>query len=224
MSKCYDAVLLLIGRRRDQMNFFKTTTAIACTSLSIASTTVLGDISAISQTEYSGNWAITSVYLQSDDSAQLLNIFNSEVADFYYNHADLYAGQGGQWNSSHMLYIPGFTDPTLDSYVTIDGNIGNDTITALDPGWGNTGENYFSNGGGWYTGDGSINLYMNDGIKIAQFVYDAALTDNFYFNGTAGYKDNNGQVQFHDFQVAVPAPGALGLIALAGIIRKRRTA
>jgi hypothetical protein len=171
----------------------------------------------------------------------VLNAFHitlvSGGASFY--HADALNGgvlgnAAGTWNPQFVL-VPG----AMDSYVCIGGGEGfaSGNSTAADPDWGAAGFNTAqipygdgTNGPGWFNQNppnlqGRVNGQGQ--VKLGQFVIsmaDDALTTVIRLK--VGY--NNGQgggVQFGDANFtlgAIPAPGAVALLGLAGLAGRRR--
>ena len=76
--------------------------------------------------------------------------------------------------------------------------------------------------GGYFDSDpGSGAFDSGSGILIAQLT--VASGEDVTFGGTASFNSDTGDLSFGEFSVTtVPAPGALALIGLAGLGRRRR--
>ena len=169
----------------------------------------------------------------------VLNAFHislvSGSTSFY--HADALNGGvssnvAGTWNPQFVL-VPG----AMDSYVCIGGGEGfaSGNSTAADPDWGAAGFNAaqipYGNGNmgpGWFNQNppnlqGRVNAQGQ--VKLGQFVVasdaaDATIRLKLGFNNGQG-----GGVQFADSTFtlgAIPAPGAVALLGLAGLAGRRR--
>jgi len=169
----------------------------------------------------------------------VLNAFHitlvSGTTTFY--HADALNGGvtsavAGTWNPQFVL-VPG----AMDSYVCIGGGEGfaSGNSTAADPDWGAAGFNAaqipYGNGNmgpGWFNQNppnlqGRVNAQGQ--VKLGQFVVasdaaDATIRLKLGFNNGQG-----GGVQFADSTFtlgAIPAPGAVALLGLAGLAGRRR--
>ena len=116
-----------------------------------------------------------------------------------------------------------------DSYFTIGGQ----TDTSFSPGFlaDNTGADgsvvngssfTWENNGGYFDSDpGSGAFDSGSGILVAQLT--VASGEDITFGGTASYNSEAGDLTFASFSVTtVPAPGALALLGLAGLGRRRR--
>jgi hypothetical protein len=167
----------------------------------------------------------------------VLNAFHislvSGSTSFY--HADALNGgvigsAAGTWNPQFVL-VPG----AMDSYVCIGGGEGfaSGNSTAADPDWGVAGFNAaqipYGNGSmgpGWFNQNppnlqGRVNAQGQ--VKLGQFVVasDAASAT---IRLKLGYNDgvSGPDVQFADSTFAIPAPGAVALLGLAGLAGRRR--
>jgi hypothetical protein len=166
-----------------------------------------------------------------------ITLVGGKSKSFY--HADALNGgvigsAAGTWNPQFVL-VPG----AMDSYVCIGGGEGfaSGNSTAADPDWGaagfNTAQIPYGNGNagpGWFNQNppnlqGRVNAQGQ--VKLGQFVI--ALADDataMEIRLKLGY--NNGQgggVTFADstfFIGAIPAPGAVALLGLAGLTGRRR--
>ena len=80
----------------------------------------------------------------------------------------------------------------------------------------------WENNGGYFDSDpGSGAFDSGSGILVAQLT--VASGEDITFGGTASYNSEAGDLTFASFSVTtVPAPGALALLGLAGLGRRRR--
>ena len=177
----------------------------------------------------------------------VLNAFNfnrtdSNVTNMFY-HKDNASGNTGVLQTAFGTWNPALTgSATLnrpyDSYLTIGGLPTALNGTSADPSWGNpaswnrpdvpNGQN-----AGWFAPGGSIAGRVGqagnlaDSTRLGQFSI-ARDSDAGVWNMKIGY--NNGvagsAVQFAEstfsIGVAVPAPGAIALLGLAGLTGRRR--
>jgi hypothetical protein len=192
--------------------------------------TVATEVGGLTKYELFGNF--------SGATDTVLNAFHitlvSGSTSFY--HADALNGGvssnvAGTWNPQFVL-VPG----AMDSYVCIGGGEGfaSGNSTAADPDWGAAGFNAaqipYGNGSmgpGWFNqnppnNQGRVNAQGQ--VKLGQFV--VASDTEATIRLKLGY--NNGQgggVQFADANFtlgAIPAPGAVALLGLAGLTRRSR--
>jgi MYXO-CTERM domain-containing protein len=122
---------------------------------------------------------------------------------------DSYLTIGGQ--GMETSFSPGFLedngvgDPALGNYHVVRGS----SFT-----WANNGGYFDSNPGSGAFDTGS-------GVLIAQLT--VASGEDITFTGTASFNNADGNLSFANFAVTtVPAPGALALLGLAGLGRRRR--
>ncbi len=176
----------------------------------------------------------------------VLNAFNFNRTDAsqtnMFFHKDNASGNSGVLQTAFGTWNPALTGGVLnrpyDSYLTIGGLPTATNGTSADPSWGNplswnrpdvpNGQN-----AGWFAPGGSIAGRVGqagnlaDSTRIGQF---SIARDSFagVWNMKIGY--NNGvagsAVQFSEstfsIGVAVPAPGAIALLGLAGLTGRRR--
>jgi hypothetical protein len=183
-----------------------------------------------------------NVYAAFDDSSNaVLNIFGADIHTkdgLGFDHSD--AG-GGTWKPTLSLDIPGFADPTIDSYVTVGYGVGSEASTNgtsldpsfLDPTGGGLGP-YIPMDAGWYNGNPNNPQYAgSDGlVHLGQFVFETARVDAagafdfFVFNCEIGYNNGpgSGETFFGDGQYVwfIPAPGALAILGLGGLVTRHR--
>lgn len=173
------------------------------------------------------------IFLNFTSPADKLLAINGDVAGGYsaisYEGGELYnalfAGVLADDNGQYAAF-PGMEG---DSYFTIGGQ----TDTSFSPGFlaDNTGADgsvvngssfTWENNGGYFDSDpGSGAFDSGSGILVAQLT--VASGEDITFGGTASYNSEAGDLTFASFSVTtVPAPGALALIGLAGLGRRRR--
>ena len=207
-------------------------------NISSIAAVAVASVAASAQADFVGFEGVTSVndagnnvvmmYATFDsDQNVLLNVFDASVqADGEFIHSDVQIGAGGTWTPSASLDIPGFSDSSNDSFVTIGYGVGASAAmnsTALDP-------NFLASGGlgssiptdaGWYNGSPSTTI-SGGSILIGQFVFAGDLV--FSFSGSLGFKDNaaTSEVEFGSGSWSIPSPGALALLGLGGIVARRR--
>jgi len=175
----------------------------------------------------------------------VLNVFNFNRTDgsatnmFY--HKDNASYNGGVLSKQYGTWSPTLTGSAtlnrpFDSYLTIGGLPTATNTTNADPSWP-------AAGGGWNRPDvptgfnvgwfnsSPPNLQGRVGgagntatdVRLGQFVVDAG-ADGGTWNLKVGY--NNGvsgsPVQFAETTFALPAPGAIALLGLAGLAGRRR--
>lgn len=173
------------------------------------------------------------IFLNFTSPADKLLAVNGDVAGGYsaisYEGGELYnalfAGVLADDNGQYAAF-PGMEG---DSYFTIGGQ----TDTSFSPGFlaDNTGADgsvvngssfTWENNGGYFDSDpGSGAFDSGSGILVAQLT--VASGEDITFGGTASYNSEAGDLTFASFSVTtVPAPGALALLGLAGLGRRRR--
>ncbi|MEC8065509.1 MAG: hypothetical protein VX126_05575 [Planctomycetota bacterium] len=173
------------------------------------------------------------IFLNFTSPADKLLAINGDVAGGYsaisYEGGELYnalfAGVLADDNGQYAAF-PGMEG---DSYFTIGGQ----SDTSFSPGFlaDNTGADgsvvngssfTWENNGGYFDSDpGSGAFDSGSGILVAQLT--VASGEDITFGGTASYNSEAGDLTFASFSVTtVPAPGALALLGLAGLGRRRR--
>ena len=183
-----------------------------------------------------GNNVVQMFAVFENADAVALNIFNANVyvvgGEFIHN--DVQIGAGGTWNPTASLDIPGFSDSSNDSYVTIGYGVGADASlngTALDPGFGSGLGSTIPVGAGWYNGNpsneqvasefgGGFNGRSGYAVMLGQFVWSDGM--NFCFEGEIGYKSGAGTDIYFGSDVCFPTPGTLALLGLGGCATRRR--
>ncbi len=162
-----------------------------------------------------------------------MDVFTSDGLGF--NQSDTAFGTGGSFNPASTVDIPGFANSLIDSYVAMGAG-----AVALDPGFGDGSGTTVPSGAGWYNGNpavpataspftGEVDGLNGVGIRLGQFVVDSQRVVGdwtFTFSGQMGSSDSSGEVFFgsDSFVYAVPAPGALALLGLGGLVARRRRA
>ena len=185
-----------------------------------------------------GNNVVQMFAVYDNDDAVGLNVFNADIsASSDFIHSDVQAGAGGTWNPTASLDIPGFADSASDSYVTIGFGVGAAAAlngTSLDPGFAPTGGlgGTIPVGAGWFNGNptseqgvsafgGGIDGISGFAIMIGQFVWSG--DQIFSFSAEMGANSGAGtDVVFGEDTFVIPAPGALALLGLGGLVARRR--
>jgi hypothetical protein len=194
-----------------------------------------GEVSVNSQ----GNNVVQMFAVFDNASAVGLNVFNAEITnDGGFVQNDVQIGAGGSWLPSNSLDIPGFADSGNDSYVTIGYGVGAAAAsngTSLDPGFGTGLGGTVPSGAGWFNGNppseqvasafaGGTDGLSGFAVMIGQFVFAGDLV--FSFEAEMGSNSGAGsEVDFgQDLYTlpAIPAPGALALLGLGGLVARRR--
>jgi MYXO-CTERM domain-containing protein len=183
---------------------------------------------------FGGEWTTIDVYADfTDDSFAVLNVFNSDIfssdgAGFHHN--DLADAQGGSWKPSFSFDIAGAYDPMRDSYVTIGYGVGAAAAlnqTALDPGFGDGIGPDVPLNAGWFNLTPDNPQFASGGrLHVGHFVMAADREADFTMEAEIGYNTGAGTEVFFGEGIftTVPAPGALALLGLGGLIARRRRA
>ncbi len=170
----------------------------------------------------------------SDPGNVFLNIYNSTVVNgdgitsggFYHDDFASLSGGEGSWLPSQSADVAGLNSQ-YDSYVNAGyGDIGAANSTALDPNFLDNGNGlgaYLPATAGWYNGNPD-NVISGEKIHLGHFVMATSDVANFSFTASTGWKSNSGttEVQFGSGSWTVPAPGALALLGLGGLVGRRR--
>ena len=206
-------------------------TTVGLSVASFASADFLGFDGMVSTNSY-GNTVVTMYGVYDNSDAVVLNVFNADIAapgDFIHN--DVQAAAGGTWNPTASLDIPGFSDVSNDSFVTIGYGGGATDGTALDPSFGSGLGGTIPAGAGWYNGNpnnpqgvsafgGGAAGLSGYAAMLGQFVFSG---DVFVFEGDIGANTGPGSdVDFGSGLFEIPAPGALALLGLGGLVARRR--
>lgn len=189
----------------------------------------------IVSTNSEGNTVVQMYGVYDNSDAVALNVFNTDIgAPNGFIHNDVQVAAGGTWSPNASLDIPGFSDSSNDSYVTIGYGVGTEAASnssTLDPGFdGGLGGTIPVNAG-WFNGNptneqtvsafaGGVNGVSGFAIMIGQFVFTG---DIFVFEGEMAANEGAGtNVNFGSGFFEIPAPGALALLGLAGLTARRR--
>ena len=177
-----------------------------------------------------------------------LNIYNADIsAAGGFNQSDFtnLTGGSGSWDQGQSADLPALgIDSALDSFVT-----GADSIT-LDPEFGAGVGTTIPVNAGWYNGNPNNAVTGNFAqispidpedpfydpsfvssvyqVFVGQFVVASDVLDTFSFTASIGYKENadttttlfGGGTSSESF--VIPAPGALALLGLGGLMARRR--
>jgi hypothetical protein len=137
-------------------------------------------------------------------------------------HNDSSGLQGGAaWDPRHTLG----SQASSDSFVSINGITGANSVTMLDDVGSAAG---IADGAGWYSSGPLSAVGATYRVRIAQFAGNFANGNGFLASLEINYRDSMNSSStmsgFGTFLVgsAVPGPGALALVALAGLGRSRR--
>lgn len=176
----------------------------------------------------------------------VLNAFNfnrtdSNVTNMFY-HKDNSSGSAGHLQTSWGTWNPALTGSAVnspyDSYLTIGGLPSESNGTSADLSWGNP--DYWNRNDvpnnqnvGWFAPSGSIagrvgqSGNLADSVRLGQFSI-ARGSDAGVWNLRIGYNDGvaGSATQFAEttfsLGAAVPTPGAIALLGLAGLTGRRR--
>lgn len=137
-------------------------------------------------------------------------------------HADNSGMQtGAAWDPRHSLG----SQASRDSFVTVNGVIGSNSVTVLDDFGSAMG---IPNGAGWYSSGPIVAVGSTNRVRIAQFAGNFSNGNGFLAGLEINYRDSVNSTStmsgFGTFLIgsAVPGPGALALVAIAGLRRSRR--
>jgi hypothetical protein len=156
----------------------------------------------------------------------------------YYNSGVL-SQEFGTWNPSQTGSVP--NNRPFDSFLTIGGQATPTNTTNADPSWvsgGNADARSWNrpdlpNNGtlGWFNSNppnvqgrvGQLNNTATD-VRLGQFVLSSNDSAARTYTLTIGYNDGiaGSAVQFATNTFSLPAPGAVALIGLAGLVGRRR--
>jgi MYXO-CTERM domain-containing protein len=164
--------------------------------------------------------------------ATVLSIFDAtiEMSDGRtFNQADV---AGGSWDPKFSFDLPAAGSlPWVDSFVAIGGDPGSTNNTNLDPNFDPSTGGFVPEGAGWFTGapealqgrvDGDLRTFLGRFVvtnidAIGESISFSAMMSSNYGIGTGTYFDSGS-----DSWEIVPAPGALALLGLGGIVARRR--
>jgi predicted NBD/HSP70 family sugar kinase len=210
-------------------------TTIGLSVASIASADFIG-FDGIVSTNSAGTNVVMMYGVYDNDNAVVLNVFGADIgAPVEFNHSDVQIAAGGTWNPTASLDIPNFSDSSNDSYVTIGYGVGAAAATngtALDPGFNGGLGGTIPIGAGWYNGNpnnaqtvsafgGGLDGISGYAVLLGQFVFSGDLL--FEFTADIGANSGPGtEVVFGADTFIIPAPGALALLGLGGLVARRR--
>ena len=202
---------------------------------SIASADFIGFDGVVS-TNSQGNNVVQMYGVYDTSDAVVLNVFGADIgAPVGFTHNDVQVGNGGSWKPDASLDIPNFADSSNDSYVTVGYGVGADAGTngtALDPSFGTGLGGTIPVGAGWYNGNpnapqtveafgGGYDGLSGYAVMLGQFVFSGDLI--FEFTADIGANSGSGsEVVFGQDTFIIPAPGALALLGLGGLVARRR--
>ena len=160
---------------------------------------------------------------ESDDVIVSLNEFDLDEGTMSgIAHADQSGLQGGAaWDPRHTLG----TQASRDSFVSIDGLTGSASVTVIS-GFGSGSR--IADGASWSSSGALTAVGVTNRVRIAQFAGQFANGNGFLASLQIRYRDSLNSTTtmdgFGTFLIgsAVPGPGALALMALAGFRRSRR--
>lgn len=181
---------------------------------------------------------IYQVWAVFDNSSNVvLNCLQHEVLSGSVNalHTDSYLNDYdeavGHWNASYTSASTAATSNQYrDSYVTMTGKTGANSSTSLDPSFGpGFGPNGIPFHAGWYTANPAVPIVVGATMRIKQMQIALAAGDAGYTaNLGMGYKSSTASTTalwgWGTYTVGVPAPGAIALMGIAGLISRRRRA
>ena len=184
-------------------------------------------------------WQVIDMYAMFDtvNTEAVLNVFNADIStsdQLGFHHNDLADAQGGSWKPSFSFEVPNVYDPMRDSYVDVGYGVGALAAlnqTALDPNFGTGLGATIPFGAGWFNLTPDNPRWVGEnGLHIGHFVWDASRSDGnelgfFVFQADIGYNQGPGsEVSFGygEYVWEIPAPGAIALLGLGGLVARRR--
>lgn len=156
----------------------------------------------------------------------LLNVLKHAVTsgtmNALHNDTDSFFGGAGGWS-------PTFSNANLqgDSFVTASGLIGASSSTSLDPGFTSPTGPSIANGSGWFNSNPSSPIVVGSSLRVLIMqVAVAAGSAGYSASLEVGYKANPSDTTplFGSGTYTIPAPGALALLGVAGLMGRRRRA
>jgi MYXO-CTERM domain-containing protein len=199
-------------------------------SVSAAASADFVDFSGV-VSDLGGGVSAIDIYANFSESGNVfLNIFNSNVdnggAGFQHDDFTTLSGGDGSWLPSQSADVAGLNS-LFDSYVNAGyGDLGAANSTSLDPNFLDNGDGlgpFMPATAGWFNGNPD-NVIAGDSINVGHWVMASSDVAAFVFEGSIGWKASaeTTTVQFGQGSWAVPAPGALALLGLGGLISRRR--
>ena len=159
-------------------------------------------------------------------------------------HKDNASGNTGVLMQEFGTWAPSLTGSAtlnrpFDSFLLIGGTPSGTNATTADPSWNGGGANPdgwsmaqlpLYNDLGWFNSSppnlqGRVGTAPNTAtaVKIGQFMLSANDTSFRNYSLTAGFNNGaGGAVQFFTGTFSLPAPGAIALLGLAGLVGRRR--
>lgn len=196
-----------------------------------------GTTGAVGSTDY----VVIDVYAQFDTNesdgfpwqdSTVLSMFDANISmsdgrDF--QHHDI---AGGSWNPGFSLDLPSAGGlPWVDSFVLIGGDPGTTNNTNLDPSFDPSTGGQVPVGAGWFTGSPEALQGRIDGLGrtyVGRFVVESAgaIGTSLSFDSQMSYNYGIGTGTYfgngaNSWEI-IPAPGAIALMTLAGIVSRRR--
>ena len=181
-----------------------------------------------------------------------LTAIGGSAADKYggFWHKDNSDYNGGVLSQEYGTWAPQLTgnattNRPFDSFLLIGGNATGTNTTNADPSWNSGGSGSHAGGAsgwsrpdlvnnptiGWFNSSppniqGRVGVAPNTAtqVKLGQFMLSNDNTDRVFSLRTAWNNGAGGGVNFNDgtFTLGVPAPGAIALLGLAGLVGRRR--
>jgi hypothetical protein len=137
-------------------------------------------------------------------------------------HNDVFGASGGTWNPALTITADQVAN---DSFVTITGLTGALASTNFDPNFGSGLGSTIPSQAGWFTANAASNIVVGSSLRL--MVMQVALNP-----GTAGYtafleisykvSPSSTTPLFGNGIFTIPAPGALGILLVAGMGTRRR--
>ena len=163
--------------------------------------------------------------------------FTSSTGSF--EHSDL-TGAAGSWKPSFSFDIPGTANSNIDSFITIGGGVGASAainVTTPDPNLGGASAgDIFNANVGWFLnpptstqGDvvgSDLEVWLGRFVVTGDQARDGA---SFGVSGTIGYNYGQGTGSFSGdvsgsfLYGEIPAPGAIALLGLGGLKKRKWT-
>jgi MYXO-CTERM domain-containing protein len=161
-------------------------------------------------------------------SAFAAEIGMSDGADFAQNDV-----AGGSWDPKFSFDLPSAGSlPWADSFVLIGGNPGATNNTNLDPNFDPSTGGQVASGAGWFTGapealQGRVNSSLEVFVGRFALAYSGAtLGTTLSFESSMSYNYGIGTGTYFGSGsgewTVTPAPGALALLGLSGLVVRRR--
>lgn len=129
---------------------------------------------------------------------------------------------GGSWNSSFTA-LPG--QVSNDSFVTISGLSGSASSTTLDQSFGSGTGQAIPPGAGWFNSTPTSAILAGKDLRVMIMQVAMAPGAKGYSASLAvGYRESRDSTTplFGNGVYTIPAPGAMGLLAAAGVASRRR--